>query len=505
MAKAQPIMLQGTASDVGKSVLAAAFCRIFAQQGYKTAPFKAQNMALNSYVTWDGKEIGRAQGLQAEAAGIPASADMNPILLKPARDHEAQVIVQGTSRGNRSAGGYRRDFFHEAFAAIRESYGRLAASYERIVIEGAGSPAEINLQDRELANMRIARMANAPVILIGDIDKGGVFASLVGTLQLLAPEDRKRVIGVIINKFRGDFSLLKPGLDWFANYTGKPVLGVIPYLNSPLFDAEDSLALASWRMAREQTDVQSAAKPLDVAVIAYPRMANFTDAEPFLAEPDCRVRLVREAAELGVPDMVILPGTKNTIEDLQYVKTKRLAAAIVALAQNSSTLIVGICGGYQMLGRLIRDPYGVESPCAEEQGIGLLPVETELAKEKTVARIKATAIWRGEAHAVAGYEIHMGKTKRLSQAEDLLRDTGGDPGIRSSTSNVIGTYMHDFFHNDSLRCRILNDLRANKGLPAANCVAFTALRQSRLDQLANCVRQNVDLAYIEQAMAQFSE
>lgn len=274
MAKALPIMFQGTNSDVGKSVVVTAFCRIFAQDGYVTAPFKSQNMALNSYITIDGKEIGRAQGVQAEAAGITATTDMNPILIKPNRDHESQIVVHGKPYKNMEAGAYRQEFFQTGIRLIQESLSVLFENYERLVIEGAGSPAEINLNDRELVNMRVARMANAPVILIGDIEKGGVFASLVGTLQLLEPEDRDRVIGVIINKFRGDLQLLEPGLTWFEEYTGKKVLGVIPYMENLNIDAEDSVIL------QQYTSAPNSEKELDIAVIRYPRISNFTDVDP---------------------------------------------------------------------------------------------------------------------------------------------------------------------------------------------------------------------------------
>lgn len=276
MSRAVPVMIQGTHSDAGKSAIVTALCRIFVQDGFKTAPFKSQNMALNSYITVDGKEIGRAQGVQAEAARIVATTDMNPILIKPNGNVESQIVVHGRPYMNMKAGEYREEFFQQGLQVIREAYDRLSKSYERIVIEGAGSPAEINLNDRELVNMRVARIANAPVILVGDIDKGGVFASLVGTLQLLEPEDRKRVIGVIINKFRGDVALLQPGLTWFEEYTGVPVLGVVPYIENLLIEAEDSLVLHTY------TSKQDESKEMDIAVIRHPMISNFTDLDPFL-------------------------------------------------------------------------------------------------------------------------------------------------------------------------------------------------------------------------------
>lgn len=490
-------MFQGTHSDAGKSVIATAFCRMFAQDGWKTAPFKSQNMSLNSYVTPDGKEIGRAQGIQAEAAGVAARVEMNPILIKPSRDHESQIVVLGKPYANMQAFAYRNEFFDQGLAVIRQSLETLMNEYDRLVIEGAGSPAEVNLNDRELVNMRIARLANAPVVLIGDIERGGVFASLVGTLSLLEPEDRKRVIGVIINKFRGDVSLLKPGLDWFEQHTGVPVLGVVPYLPDLTIDAEDSLSLERFASS------VGGEEAIDIAVIRYPKIANFTDIDPLLAEPDCRVRLVTHAGELGEPDVIVLPGSKNTIEDLIYMKKRGLASCIVSLVNEGKARVVGLCGGYQMLGAVIRDPYGVETPLLEVKGLGLLPMETTLERTKITIRSEGVLTWGGERFAVQGYEIHMGRSAPLSGYAPLIEADGRHEGAKHSDERVLGTYMHDLFHNDAFRTAFLNAIRREKGAPLHGAVSFHTRKEAMFDRLAAHVREHVDVGRIEQMMRQF--
>lgn len=490
-------MFQGTHSDAGKSVIATAFCRMFAQDGWKTAPFKSQNMSLNSYVTPDGKEIGRAQGIQAEAAGVAARVEMNPILIKPSRDHESQIVVLGKPYANMQAFAYRNEFFDQGLAVIRQSLETLMNEYDRLVIEGAGSPAEVNLNDRELVNMRIARLANAPVVLIGDIERGGVFASLVGTLSLLEPEDRKRVIGVIINKFRGDVSLLKPGLDWFEQHTGVPVLGVVPYLPDLTIDAEDSLSLERFASS------VGGEEAIDIAVIRYPKIANFTDIDPLLAEPDCRVRLVTHAGELGEPDVIVLPGSKNTIEDLIYMKKRGLASRIVSLVNEGKVRVVGLCGGYQMLGAVIRDPYGVETPLLEVKGLGLLPMETTLERTKITIRSEGVLTWGGERFAVQGYEIHMGRSAPLSGYAPLIEADGRHEGAKHSDERVLGTYMHDLFHNDAFRTAFLNAIRREKGAPLHGAVSFHTRKEAMFDRLAAHVREHVDVGRIEQMMRQF--
>jgi len=498
--KTLPLMIQGTSSDAGKSAIATAFCRIFAQDGYKTAPFKSQNMALNSYVTLDGKEIGRAQGVQAEAAGIVATTDMNPILIKPTRDAESQIVVNGEPYANMKALAYRSDFFDEGLRIIQESYQRLADSYERIVIEGAGSPAEVNLNDRELVNMRVARLTNAPVILVADIERGGVFASLVGTLQLLEPEDRKRVIGVIINRFRGDLSLLQPGLDWFESYTGVPVLGVVPFIPDLWIDAEDSLILHRYQ-GRQET-----AKELDIAVIRYPRIANFTDLDPFFVEPDCRVRYVSRPEELGEPDLIVLPGSKNTLEDLQFLRETGLAGRILQLHREQACMLIGICGGYQMLGEWIHDPAGVESPLQSLEGLGLIPMVTTLEQRKTTVLSRGTARFSGKKIELEGYEIHMGRSVFEQNDTAFIQLENGTDGYCDAQEKRIGTYFHGLFHNDEFRTLLLNKLRMEKGLaPIHERPSLVALREQGYNLLADTVRRHVRLDAIEEKMKEFQQ
>ncbi|WP_173917246.1 cobyric acid synthase [Halobacillus sp. Marseille-Q1614] len=493
--KAVPLMVQGTHSDAGKSILVTALCRIFTEDGYQTAPYKSQNMALNSYITVDGKEIGRAQGVQVEAAGIPAVTDMNPILIKPNRDLDAQIVIHGKPVSNMKASTYRSDFYETAKRVITESYFRLAGTYDRIVIEGAGSPAEVNLNDRELVNMSVAQMADAPVILVGDIDKGGVFASLVGTLQLLAEEDRPRVIGVIINKFRGDKTLLDPGLEWFEEYTGKPVLGVIPYINDLHIDAEDSLSL------NQYTRNQNNDKSIDIAVIEYPKISNFTDIDPFLIEPDCHIRFVRDGEDLRQPDVIILPGSKNTIEDLIFLKERGLDQAIAA-AQKQGASVFGICGGYQMSGMRVKDPHQVETSLEEVQGLGLLPIETRLARNKTTVRSSGTVAMNGRILPVTGYEIHMGTTIATEDAEVFISMDGQTDGTKKG--NVMGTYFHGIFHNDEFRTEFLNLVRKKKGLaPLPVAASFREHQEQEFDRLAEHVRKAVDIPKLYEQINKF--
>lgn len=495
------LMIQGTSSDAGKSVIATAFCRIFAQDGHKTAPFKSQNMALNSYVTLDGKEIGRAQGVQAEAAGVLATTDMNPILIKPTRDSESQIVVNGEPYGNMKAMAYRTEFYDQGLRVIEEAYQRLSDSYERIVIEGAGSPAEINLNDRELVNMCVARLTNSPVILVADIERGGVFASLVGTLQLLEPEDRDRVIGVIINRFRGDVNLLKPGLDWFEEYTGKPVLGVVPFIPDLWIDAEDSLILHRYQGQRETP------REIDIAVIRYPRISNFTDVDPFFVEPDCRMRFVSRLEELGEPDLIVLPGSKNTLEDLQYMRESGLAQRVQELHRQGRTYVVGLCGGYQMLGETINDPAGVESPLMAMEGLGLIAMTTTMEQRKTTVLSRGEACFAGKQMVLEGYEIHMGQSVYAdNDAPFIQMGEGRSEGYCHEERQLIGTYFHGLFHNDDFRTGLLNAIREKKGLqPIDERPSFALLREQGYDLLADTVRQYVRVDVIEEQMKAFQE
>ncbi|MDT8859295.1 cobyric acid synthase [Alkalihalobacillus sp. MEB130] len=490
-------MIQGTHSDAGKSALVTALCRIFVQDGYKTAPFKSQNMSLNSYITTCGKEIGRAQGVQAEAAGIEATTDMNPILIKPSGEFQSQIVVHGKPYKNMKAGEYRKDFYQKGLRIIEESYERLSDQYDRVVIEGAGSPAEINLNDRELVNMRVANIAKAPVILVGDIEKGGVFASLVGTLQLLEPEDKKRVIGVIINKFRGDVSLLQPGLTWFENYTGIPILGVIPFIENLMIEAEDSVVLSNY-----STKVDSS-KEIDIAVIRYPMISNFTDIDPFFEEVDCSVRFVKKGEELGEPDLLILPGSKNTIEDMMFLHNTGLANRILQLEQKKTT-IIGICGGYQMLGNHIEDKDGVESLKKEIEGLSLLPMKTSMTPYKLTVQSTGVAQFGDEKIPVSGYEIHMGESHLEAGYKHFVQLADREEGAISQDKRIIGTYFHGIFHNDVFRELLVNELRLKKGLaPILDRASFSKKKEEGFDLLANVVREHIHLEKMHQLMTDF--
>ncbi|MGP1907657.1 cobyric acid synthase [Metabacillus sp. JX24] len=491
--KALRLMIQGTHSDAGKSILSTALCRIFRQDGYKTAPFKSQNMALNSYITKDGKEIGRAQGVQAEAAGIEADTDMNPILIKPSGEMESQIVFHGRPFAVMNTAVYREDFFSLGLEAIKKSLHKLLTNYDAVVIEGAGSPAEVNLNDRELVNMRVAEIADAPVLLVGDIDRGGVFASLVGTLQLLQEKDRKRVAGVVINKFRGDFALLEPGLQWFEEYTGIPVVGVIPFISDLEIDGEDSLVLNQYSRG---TNLEG---DLDVAVLSYPRLSNFTDIDPLRLEPDVNIRFVRKASEFGRPDLIILPGSKNTAEDLRFLKETGLFNRVQA-AYKIGSQIVGICGGYQMMGEKLFDPEGVESGIREQDGLAIFPVSTVLyADKKTVQTEGSCAVPGYEDLTLSGYEIHMGQTLLLDDPSPFSIQKGTGEGY--AKENATGTYLHDVFHNDAFRWRFLNRLRSKKGLqPIERSLFFRELKKREFDRLADHVRAALDLDKIYEIM-----
>jgi adenosylcobyric acid synthase len=504
---AATIMLQGTASDVGKSLLAAALCRIFKQDGRKVAPFKSQNMSLNSYVTPDGKEIGRAQGMQADACGIAATTDMNPILLKPTKDMESQVVVHGKPLMDMAARDYRERYLPKAGAIVREALARLRDDYDVVVIEGAGSPAEVNLKDRDIVNMRLAGWADAPVLLVADIDRGGVFAAIVGTMEILEPEERERVKGIIINKFRGDVSLLTPGLDWLEQRIGKPVLGVVPYLPGLQLEDEDGASLD----ARGYRTRAAANDELDIAVIRLPRISNFTDFDPLQQEPGVVLRYVRHAREWGDPDIVIIPGSKNTVEDLLFLRESGLEALLLKHIQEGGRA-VGICGGYQMMGQRLLDPDRIESNQPELAGLALFPMETVFAKEKTTERVTGTfAAGPGETAAVEGYEIHMGRTAFIEPVEQpfyirpsRLNDEPASYHLDGAVSHdglVWGTYIHHIFHNDRFRHNWLNEARRSKGLPLSEEeTPYGRLREMSFDRLADHVRKHVDMAAIYEMM-----
>ena len=490
MSRAKCIMVQGTMSGAGKSLLCAALCRIFAQDGYRAAPFKSQNMALNSHVTRDGLEMGRAQAVQAQAAGAEPDVRMNPVLLKPSSDTGSQVIVLGEVRGHMSAAEYFR-YKRQLFPEVLAAYDSLAAEHDVIVIEGAGSPAEINLRADDIVNMGLALRVGAPVLLAGDIDRGGVFAQLYGTVALLQPEERERIAGLVINKFRGDLEILRPGLSLLEEKTGKRVLGVVPYLKVDV-DDEDSLAPC---LGRE--DVH---KPLDAAVIRLPRISNFTDFAPLEEHPQIGVRYVDDPRKLGSPDLVVLPGTKSTGGDLLWLRQNGLEAAILKLAA-AGTPVLGVCGGYQMLGEAVHDRSGVEHGAGGSiRGMGLLPVETTFLPEKVRTRVRGeTASGPLAGAGLEGYEIHMGSTQVRGEPFCRLEDGREDGCVRGS---VWGTYLHGLFDSGELTQKLAELLCRRKGLRAESAwaVSHAAYQQGQLDLLADGVRQALNMREIYRIM-----
>ncbi|WP_144528067.1 cobyric acid synthase [Peribacillus simplex] len=495
--KARSIMIQGTSSDVGKSLICTAFCRLFSNKGLRVVPFKSQNMALNSYVTLDGGEIGRAQGVQAEAARITATTDMNPILLKPKQDMVSEVIVHGKHFLDMNAKSYRSQFVQEAMPIIRKSVEKLQEDYDIIVLEGAGSPAEINLKDRDIANMRMAKLTDAAVILVADIDRGGVFGSIIGTLALLDQDERDSVKGIIINKFRGMRELLDDGIEWVEKETGIPVLGVLPYLDVNI-EAEDSLALSSLRFKKPK----KAEFPIDVAVLRFPRISNFTDVDPFFDEPGVGVRLVSSVHEIGNPDLLILPGTKNTMEDLKWLNRMGIDRAINEL-RKQGTMIFGICGGFQMLGTKLFDPDAVEGDGENADGISLLPVETVFQAEKKTVQMEgvlSAGIMEGQMN-LNGFEIHLGRTTLKSQVRPfLLLKDGREDGAISNDNKVMGTYLHGIFHNRLFTRLLVNQIRRNKGLEEVkeNVQSDSERREEAYNLLASHLEENIDMDTIYQ-------
>ncbi|PVZ87843.1 cobyric acid synthase CobQ [Serratia sp. S1B] len=505
------VMVQGTASDVGKSVLVAGLCRIFAQDGYRAAPFKAQNMALNSGITARGEEMGRAQIFQAEAAGIEPDVRMNPILLKPTGSHQTQVVLMGKVAHNMDAATYHQHK-PQLQQQISRAYHSLASEYELMVLEGAGSPAEINLRERDLVNMGMAAIAQAPVLLVADIDRGGVFAAIYGTLALLQPEEKVRVKGVVINKFRGDIRLLQSGLEQIEALTGVPVLGVVPWMSLDLED-EDGVALQNSRYASTVAE-----QVLDIMVIQLPHIANFTDFNALSAQPDVQLRYVSHPAQLAGADLIILPGSKNTLGDLQWLQQSGLATALLAQHQ-AGVQIIGLCGGYQMLGNVIID--GIESGVAQMAGLGLLDVETQFAPQKVTTQVVAISqavlpgILSGCGNQpLASYEVHQGVTrlgnKVLPFAE--LTQRNGQPesateGAVSRDGNVLGSYIHGLFDNDAFCRALLNGLRQRKGLAnyEGPVVSYAAYKQQQFDILADTLRAHLDLARLYQIIHEHRE
>jgi adenosylcobyric acid synthase len=501
------LMVQGTASHVGKSVLVSALCRMFRQDGFRVAPFKAQNMSNNSYVTASGGEIGRAQAVQAEAAGVDARVEMNPVLLKPEADHTSQVVLMG--RPILSAGS--RDYYNlkpRLWESVSSSLDILRDEYDIVVIEGAGSPAEINLKATEIVNMRVALYAQAPVLLCADIDRGGVFAAIVGTLELLEPEERAAVQGFIINKFRGDVSLLTDGLTWLEERTGKPVVGVVNHYRDIHIPEEDSVALDL------PPRLSNGNKVLDIAVVQLPHISNFDDFDPLARESGVNLRYVNSPEQLGAPDLVILPGTKTTIPDLAWMEDRGLAAA-VRNAHQAGSAVIGICGGYQMLGSLIQDPDQVESSRTQITGLGLLPQSTVFSGQKETHRVQGAVTQNfgllsgAKGAPIHGYEIHMGRTfgdgagSAFSPAFSVhdRSDVGVDPttatdGALDPTGWVLGTYIHGLFQNSGLRQALLQALARRKGASLSLETKELAI-DLEYDKLADWVRSSLkmDLIY----------
>lgn len=503
------IMMMGTSSHVGKSILATAMCRILYRKGRKVVPFKAQNMALNSYVTRDGDEMGRAQVAQAEAAGMEPMVDMNPVLLKPTGNAASQVIIMGKPVGNMSAREYHRGYSLKAFDAVKEALGRLDKEYDTIVIEGAGSPAEINLKANDIVNMRVAKYLQAPVLLIADIDRGGALASLVGTLELLDEEERALVKGLVINKFRGDVTLLTPAIDFLEEKTGKPVLGVVPHIDQMGIDDEDSVSLEEKQAAPTEGDIR-------IAVIQTPKISNFTDFDALAHEKDVALYYVKSVEDLGEPDVIMLPGSKNTTEDMLYLRKSGLGEKILAHAK-AGKAVIGICGGYQMLGEVIRDPQHTESQNDEAAGLGLLGMETVFASEKLTSQVVAQCQdlhFMGQsisAENLQGYEIHMGHTAFTREADKhpftVCQRRGkacaSQEGTANAAGNVFGTYIHGVFDNDVFRRSVLNALRHSKGLEAlANTRNVMAEKQQAYEHLADVVENALDMEKLYQIMGE---
>jgi adenosylcobyric acid synthase len=495
---ARAIMVQGTASSVGKSIVVTALCRLFRQEGLRVAPFKAQNMALNAYVAADGGEIGRAQAVQAQAAGVAPTVDMNPILLKPEGHSRSQVVVMGRPVGSIGAADY-----HERKPDLRgvvvSALERLRSAYDIVVIEGAGSPAEINLKDRDLVNMFVAHAADCKVILVGDIDRGGVFAAFVGTLELLEASERARVGAFLINKFRGDLRLLDSGLRFLETRTGIPVLGVVPYLKDLRIADEDSVSLED-RLRRRR----ARAGEIEIAVVRVPLISNYDDFQPLEHEPGVVVRFVERAEDLEATDLVVLPGSKSTVSDLQWLRRSGIAEAIVARARGGG-LVLGVCGGCQMLGERIEDPKATESSEPAVDGLGLLSVRTRFGPDKRTAQVRAKALLStfladAGAEAITGYEIHMGRLERLDGAPGPFvihaRNGAVDDdvdGAASSDGAVVGTMIHGLFDNADVRQTLLARLRERKGLPASGP---SAPHPDEFDRLAAALRESIDVSLL---------
>jgi adenosylcobyric acid synthase len=472
------LMVQGTTSDAGKSTVVAALCRLLKRQGVRVAPFKPQNMALNSAVTADGGEIGRAQALQAIAAGVAPHTDMNPVLLKPSSDIGAQVIIHGKVRAEMNARDYHQ-YKTIAMQAVLESHQRLLSQYECVVVEGAGSPAEINLRDRDIANMGFAEAVGCPVILVADIDRGGVFAHIVGTLSCLSESERARIIGFVINRFRGDIALLEPGLEWLEQQTGKPVLAVLPYLHGLFLDAEDAVQ-----------PVQASRGAFRVVVPSLPRMSNHTDFDALRAHPDVDLHFVRQGEPIPAADLIILPGSKNTRGDLDWLRAHGWPQKIERHLRYGGK-VIGICGGFQMLGLSVTDPLGMEGQPGTSPALGLLDMVTEMTDEKRLEQVHGTCAFdhgSPDAATVAGYEIHMGVSTGSALSLPAFHIGGRPEGARSADGQVLGTYLHGLFDTPQACSALLRWA----GLHSEATVDTAQLREASLDRIADATQPLLD-------------
>ena len=519
------LMIQGTASHAGKSTLVAALCRVFAQDGYRVAPFKAQNMSNNAAVTDDGREVGRAQAMQAMAAGIPVTVDMNPVLLKPQSDRTSQIVVMGRPWRVEDARGYY-DRKAELWPIVTSALDRLRAAHDVVIIEGAGSPAEINLAQYDIVNMPVALHANAPVLVVGDIDRGGVFASLYGTYALLREDERALIRGFVINKFRGDPSLLDSGFEMLHARTGVPTLGVLPHVDLSRLPAEDAL---EWDTLRARADdITNAGHIADIAIMRLPRIANLDEFQPLACEPGVRVRFIGDAHELGAPDLIIIPGTKSTLADLAWLRERGLANAIQHHRANS-TPILGICGGFQMLGDRLIDEHGAES-VGDVHGLGLLPITTTFVADKVTRRVRArvsadTSLWSVHDSAVSeqngghttegdttsaptltAYEIHMGRSVPSNNAllgltPFTVQSISGDAedGACSPDGRVIGTYLHGLFENDTFRRAMIDRFAQNKGNAVQTAARLLSV-DTAIDNIAQMIRDHLDLPAVRSFM-----
>lgn len=491
--RARTLMFQGTSSNAGKSLITAAFCRILAQDGHKVAPFKSQNISLNSFVTRDGHEMGRAQVFQAQACGIDPDVRMNPVLLKPHSNSGCQVIMMGkpvASKGTQTTGQYK----NEAFKIACKAFDYLAERHDIVILEGAGSPAEVNLKHDDIANMKMARYAESPVIIVGDIDEGGIFASFIGTMEVFEEWERSLTMGFLINRFRGDASLLDPAVDYLRDFTGKPVVGVVPHINAPGLPDEDSVAFKSGLY--DSGNVYD--HHVDIAIIDLPHISNFTDFDALRNEPDVSLRIVSSAQRLGNPDAIIIPGSKSVIHDLDHLKVEGTASLIEQAFKDGSAEIIGVCGGLQMLGLQIRDEHHIESDVTETDGLGLLNLSTVMEPEKTLSYTEATHLESGL--SVQGYEIHHGRTSSVGEKTGIRRQDGKALGYSSPDGSVWGTYLHGIFDSDEFRRWFINRLRRRRGLPPLTGVCASYDLEPAFERLAAIVRRNVNMKKIYEAM-----